>query len=358
MKKISIYLTIILSLCLLSSAHSICFIEGTPPETFSLRLPENLEKNWRDISWNVDKNSAIVEKVPVGQTVEDWTDLICIQYINFSAYEDTESYQSVDHMIDTLYTRSYRNYPSEINTWKLIEKSENEFIYETILHEEYNNVPMQHDISRLILTDYGTQRIAYTKKNSLMTPDERDMWIDILKNNAQLVPFEDFKKSDEISMVDQTRTSYTFSNHFMDWSYLHNMPFDNGFVISAYLPNEMIGVEYVTECLEVMTCPVLVEKTINDFFEAEKANVFSKGKTKVRLKVIKKKEKEIYFYYSYPKDHLRLNSVVRMVLTDKGYYSMHYKLGLDHDMHYDDIVKWAKILKTIEIEAAQPVAFQ
>lgn len=333
-----------------SEVSCVEIIEGLPDQTISFKLPDNKEKNWKEITRYVNKNQAIVESIPVNQNTRNWTDLICIQFMHGSLFKGGWQSISVDDMLMRLRNSSTVGYPEGITTWRLLEKNDKSFIFESILHEPYKQVPQQHEVVYGFLTDSGFHRIGFTKKNSMMSQQERKEWVNILKENVRLVPYQDFKKSEELSLVDQIRTSYELTDDFSNWKNIHNLLFDNGYVHAYFVPNDQLNSSYITEDVEVISMPNCKEVCLGDFFEKQKEIIYKKSKRNTKIRVVDRQPKEIIYYYSQPHDHLQLNSVVRTVVTDYGYYSMSYRVGLKGSMENEDIRKWQKILKSIKID--------
>jgi hypothetical protein len=55
----------------------------------------------------------------------------------------------------------------------------------------------------------------------------------------------------------------------------------------------------------------------------------------------------------YPKDHLQVNVVIRLFITDHGYYAITYKRGLEKLMELmekEGALKWMEKLKSITLK--------
>jgi hypothetical protein len=334
-----------------SNVYGVDLIEGFPTETVLLRLPENMEKNWKEINRYVNKKQGIIESIPLDQTVQNWTDLICIAYYSKSVFSNKKVVQSVDAWVNKIRSIALSGYPDDIATWKIIEKNENDVIYESILHKTYSSMPAQSEIARAFLTDSGAHRVGFTKKNALMSTEEKKKWIKILKENTSVVPFDGHSKPMELSMVDHVVASFELGDEFSDWQLANNFVFDNGHVLRAYIPPSQEGASYISECLEITTKPNVTEISMNDFFESEKSEVFNKNKRKTKFKVLHESPEEITYCYSQPQDHLQVNAVVRTLVNDYGYYSISYRTGIKGDMEKEDVLRWEEKLKAIPIKS-------
>jgi len=319
----------------------------TPLETAILKLPDNSEANWKEISRFLSNKEGSIETIPLNQTIQDWSELICIQYIDTSEWKKNID-PTLDSVLDCVRKETLSSYPEKMVTWNIIEKNQDDVIYEWILHKSYKNNPPQHEISRAFLTKRGLHRVGFTRKNGQMSLEEREKWVNLLKENSSVVSFQEGRLSPALSMVEKLRDSVSLGPNFLDWKKINTYAFENGFTAICYIPSTHIG-SYVTECLELVTMPNVNAVSLNQFFEAEKKLIREKTDKKVNFRVIERSPCEIIYSYSHPKDHLQCNAVVRIFISERGYYSFSYKLGLTGSMQKEEILLWKDRLKTINI---------
>ena len=336
-------------------AYSIDQIDEYPSETLILKLPDNSEDNWKEIFHHVNKNEGIIERIPLNQTIKNWSNLICIQYYDISKLDRPDDV--IQGFLDSMKNTTLSSYPDKLATWKLIEKTSKGAIYEWM---SYHN-STQHEVARVVLTNTGLHRIGFTKKNGIMSSDERQKWIKLLRENTLLASFQKASKSNGLSLANKLQDSLSLEKtDFSDWVLVdtNTLLFDSGFTSVCYIPTSQIPTsqvgkylvgEYLTECLEIATAPNTQELSINQFFDRITA-VLKENHNKVNIQVLQKSPKEIIYTYSHPKDHLLVNAVVRMFLTDHGCYSITYKRGLEGLLEKEESLKWQEKLKTIHVK--------
>ena len=349
MKKILSFLLVAISLLpFQETAYAIDAISETPLETAILKFPDNTESNWKEIIRYVNKKEGIVERIPIDQTKQNWSELICVQYYDSSEYhKDIDFFNIVLH---SLRDATLSAYPGNKVTWQIIEKDQNSVIFEWILHQPYMDIPAQHEISRAILTDTGFHRVGFTRKNEEMSVEEREKWIKILKENTAVVSFEGGVNSSSLSLVEKTKDSLSFPTCFQNWKLIDVQTEEHGFSSVCYLPPSQIET-YITECLEVITHPNRYGATIEQAFEIEEKCLRDSSQCTFKLRVLQKSPDEIIYSYLYPKGHLLLNAVVRSFLTDHGYYSITYKRVLSERMQKEEIYLWKDRLEAIKISS-------
>ncbi len=322
-------------------AYSVDRIDEHPSETLILKLPDNSEGDWKEITHHVDKTEGIIERIPLNQNTKNWSNLICVQYYDIPTLNRPDD--DIQWILDGLKSTTISSYPDKLATWKIIEKTNKDAIYEWT---SYHNTT-QHEVARVILTNTGFHRIGFTKKNGIMSSDERQKWINLLRENTSLVSFQEGVKSNGLSLMNNLQNSVSIeTTNFNDWVVLNTFSFGNGFTSVCYIPTSQVG-EYLTECLEVVTGPNPQELSLNQFFDRTTAFIKEKH-NKIDIQVLQRSPKEIIFTYTHPQDHLQVNSVVRLFLTDHGCYSITYKRGLEGLMEKGESLKWQEKLKTIQ----------
>jgi hypothetical protein len=324
-------------------AYAIALVERPPSKSIVLKLPNNGHANWKEVARSVTKKEGIVERIPLDQTPQNWSELISIQYSEKSKSDSLES------ILGRMRDRTFATYADKRGTWQVIENNQQDCIYEWILHEPHEDGPPYHEIVRMFTTEFGIHRIGFTRQNAEIDTDEREKWIQLFKKSTSLVSFEDAASaSDGLSMADKFKDSLNLGPIFQDWQVHHTYSMDNGWTQNCRIPSSQDGY-YITECLEVTTMPVLDTNSVDQLFTIEKDQVRKDCMRNVKFHILKKTPNEIIYYYSHPKDLLQLTGVVRTVFSHRGYYSITYKRGLEAEMKKADILQWAKQLQRIEV---------
>lgn len=333
---------------LLQSAAYANTCSETPLETAILKLPDNGEVNWKEISRYVSKKNGVIETIPLNQTIKNWSELICVQYIDHSGWNKNVVH-TIENVLERVRKQTLSSFPENIVTWHTIEKNEDGIIYEWALHQPYNNISPQHEIARAFLTPSGFHRVGFTRKNGQMCPEEREKWIKLLRENSSVVSFQEGKTFPGLSLVEKLNDSVSLGPNFLNWKRINTFAFENGYTIISYIPPTQV-VPYVTECLESVTMPNVNEATLAQLFEVEKKCIRERADRKVPFQVLEQSPSEVIYTYCHPRDHLQCNAVVRTFLTDHGYYSIIYKHGLTRHMKKEEILKWQEKLKSICIK--------
>lgn len=159
MKGLYKYAGLIIAISLLNACAT------SPWET--INVPINA-KGWKmDYSKTAEGRGWIKEYVRPPETVNDWTKLITLQFFD-SVYTPPKTF--MDHLEAMLESQCPNVY------WHTISNDKQRILYEWEIH----NCPGhhdQHEISLLLIGDYGLYRAAYTQKGSPMDPSTRKQWI-------------------------------------------------------------------------------------------------------------------------------------------------------------------------------------
>lgn len=188
-------------------------VQEFPKETIILKLPDENDTNWKEITRFVNRKVGLMERIPITQANNNWSDLICIQY---TAYHKNRKGQfiTIKHIVDAIRNETFKKYSKNKVVWKIIEKNENDIIYEWIFQGSPSE-PQEHELARAFLKDSGFHRIGITKKTE-MSSIEKEKWIKILKENVQIVPFQEAMKSTGMSMTDKHINSLSLENSFLN----------------------------------------------------------------------------------------------------------------------------------------------
>lgn len=336
-------LFLIVCIGLLIKGYSVEAVREYPSETVILKLSDNKESNWKEITHHINKKSGTIESIPLNQKSDNWSELICIQYYDTSI-------KDIEKILDLTKKESFFSYFGQKVFWEVIEKTKSDAIYEMILSSLVDEkVLPEHEISRIFLTKTGLHRVAFTKKNGKMTSEERNQWIKLLRENASVISFQDGFKSNGLSMANKFKNSLSLGINFQDWITTNTFSYDNGLTMVCYVPSTQ-ATSYVTECLEIVTTPNVQELSVDQFFEREKNIIQERFKDKINFQVLQQSPREIIYTCVYPQDHLQVNSVVRLFITDQGYYAITYKRGLEKLIEKEETLKWMEKLKSITVK--------
>ena len=321
-----------------------------PKETAVLQLPDHSESNWKEIARYVSAKDGVIEVIPLNQNIQNWSELIAVQY--GSSAEWDKAICDLEYIVEHLRKETLSSYPKGTASWQIIEKDNEGIIYEWSLNEPYNDIPIQHEVARAFLTPSGFHRVGFTRKNNSMSPEERAKWIQILRENTSVVLFHDASSIEGISMVERLKDSVSVGTHFCDWKKLNPVSFETGFCSACYIPPTQWACSYVTECLEIHTSPNVKLAPLSTFFEIEKICVQNKTSQEMKFHILEQSPNEIIYFYCHPQGLLHLNAVVRVFLTDYGYYSISHKKELvESQIQEEEMRSWMEKLKTIHVGA-------
>ena len=114
---------------------------------------------------------SIIEFVPKGETVEDWSELVTIQdFANISGSPET--------FLNQLKSLREKLCPGS-TIWNVIAKDEHSILY-VWKAKPCAGWPDQHEISRILDGKWNRWRIAYTAKVQEISKEKRNKWIQSL----------------------------------------------------------------------------------------------------------------------------------------------------------------------------------
>jgi hypothetical protein len=155
-------------------------VQQWPLETIMITFPDGECADWKELSRHVTEKEGVVERIPRTQTMQNWEELLAIQYFDGRSL-DRQVITSAEYFVDCIKKEVLAAYPGSKVTWRIIENNKNDILYEWILHQPYKAIPPQHEIARAVLTKKGLHRIGWTHKNSEVGMFERTKWINLLK---------------------------------------------------------------------------------------------------------------------------------------------------------------------------------
>jgi hypothetical protein len=346
--KLATFLTSAFMLFTYGTVHAITATDHLPSETIVLKSPNNSYANWKEIARCVTEKEGMIEYIPSDQQIANWSELICIQYFDKSSMKRKAS-NSIEDTMELFRESTLASNAGNKVTWRLIEKNKSDAIYEWILHKSFKNIPPEHEVARAFLTDTGLHRIGFTRKNKEMSPEERERCIKSLRDSVSVVSIEEAKSTTQgLSILDRVKDSLNLGKAFENWKEVNTYTFENGYTMVLRVPSDFKG-GYVDECLEVTTMPNLYEATIDKLFEVEKVNVQKKSPNPIEFSILKRSPTEIMYSFTHPQDHLQVTGVVRILLSDQGYYSISYKRGLPKELKPEEVQLWKARLEEIQI---------
>ena len=163
--------------CFLCGIFCLCLIivmgyATSPPQPESVRF--QITADWdlqHPYSQAVPGKYSILELVPKGQTIDNWTELLTKQ--NFDKKSLDPSPEDFMSKLKALRQQRCKNV-----VWKVLQKTSSSILYEWRMANCPPH-PDQHEIARIIDGKWNRFRIAYTAKVKEISPDERKKWIDI-----------------------------------------------------------------------------------------------------------------------------------------------------------------------------------
>ena len=169
MKKI---ITVVLATFILSSCMLAQPKKYTYPEMVQVNVYEN--SRWQQGKGGGDANQFITEATPKGQSVNNWKELITLQYYS----KATDNYSITQHLKEkeSLLTGAC----PDIN-FNLLSESGTEAVYQWSI-SNCKGQDDQFEVARYIKTDNGIHRVSYSQKNSSPTQKDYDKWLYIIKD--------------------------------------------------------------------------------------------------------------------------------------------------------------------------------
>jgi hypothetical protein len=347
MKKITFFLIFILSINGVAFATPITVNESI--ETLVFDFPKESSKEWKELTRIHTATERAYEYIPSDQEEGNWSELIAVQYFDrFSM--NKKAANSVDGFIETYREQLAKSYPGNEVTFRIIEKNEFDAIYEWILHKRYNSIRPQHEIARAFLTNTGFHRIGITYQDHEMNRVERDKWIKFLKENVWIRTKQKVENAKCSSSKSENLVPLDLGPEFKDWK-LINSSSEDGLIINIRVPPWLQEIHYAGEFLEVTFSPIAQSIPLDELFKIEQKAIKTTGASKADFNIIKKAPKEIVYHYAchFLKNKLIITGVCRSIVTEKGYFHMHYKRGLPFQPPKEEMFQWQERLEKIQV---------
>ncbi|MDP1835562.1 MAG: hypothetical protein Q8K75_06480 [Chlamydiales bacterium] len=299
---------------------------------------------WKEITRDISSEAAIAEFIPANQGVDDWKHLICLQ--RFEIVGNTAD--AMKQVMSTIENETLKKYPGSEVTFNILKCQVSDVLYEWKLHKDYEDIPTQHEVARLFLTDGYLYRIGVTKRYLYMDDSERNGWIEKLQGSVSIVAYE--------QAMERTATELSFANRSHErldlsrWSsWTTNMICEQDSCLAKSLlpPNTVPkdAVEYLEIC-SLLDCPY---DLIQPLFAAEKDATQKRTGGTASFKVLSASTTEVIYFYSHPVENLVRNVIVRSFLHDNDYYSIGYVHGLQTKATDDQIQEWKGWLEQVKV---------
>jgi len=119
--------------------------------------------------------STIYEWVPTGETVDDWTKLIQVQFIPLEG-------QKIDAKdFGDAFVKSLKEMVPEANA-SMTSTSKDRVFVEWIVPKDTKDQQAQDELAQFISTPDGIYRVAYTEKVPAIDPQVKQKWTERLSN--------------------------------------------------------------------------------------------------------------------------------------------------------------------------------
>jgi len=142
-----------------------------------LALDMDKKVNWRKGFEQGHQNQPyIVEYVPEGETVDNWTKMLSIQ--NFPA-KSVANLSTPEAFMNVLKAKMQSRCPTVF--WDVIQKGEADILYEWRI-ENCSPNPDQHEIAKVIFSKMNVFAVHYVSKVKVLPENERKDWIERLRN--------------------------------------------------------------------------------------------------------------------------------------------------------------------------------
>lgn len=327
----------------LHASESICEM---PKETILFQFPDHSEANWKKIVHHVNAKDGVVEMIPINQSAKNISELITIQYIGSAIWN--KSLCTLEEVLNHMCNEVFATHPKGSVFSQILEKDQEGITYEWIYQADKNR-PFEHEISRAFLTETGFHRIAFVQKNRPITSEEKAKWVELLKENSSVVPFQNERCLQGFSLVEKVQHTVSLGAHFQNWKSMQVFNAEIGLSLVYHVPLTQKGISSA-ERLEIFTVPKLDRVSLASAFELEKQAI-KKTSKKVKFHILEQSPTELIYYYQHPEEHLQLNAIVRNFLTDHGYYSISYKKRLEGPMQKEEFQACLEKIKTIKVQA-------
>lgn len=154
--------------------------QDTKPLDPALKDAEKLDITFDDRPWKLawgkkDSRGTTIEYVPAGDNINNWNELVTSQFFP-GMQDDIELQKYANGFIDELKASGYKPIVS------FHEKTPERVIFEFRLEEPDNQI--QDELQMVTKDDKGIYVLHYVIKKSDMGEENRNLWIENLKNSS------------------------------------------------------------------------------------------------------------------------------------------------------------------------------
>jgi len=323
-------------------------VKRRPTEAAVLALPNKGCENWKESVRHLTDGGSLVQFLPSGQTLENWSEVITIDYTDWSLVPKNMP-RSVEGILSRDQAEEETASNGSSNERTILEKDENSFLYE--INPPSREQFSEWQIGRVCTTKGGFHNVSITRKKAPTTQLEKEEWIKILKNNFTVLPWAQAAKMEGLSLPALFRSKLELGAAFDSWKRRHTYLFSTGFTETCYVPPEQSG-DFGTECLEIQTRVGLNVAPIEKVFDTEKKIFEERAEdSPVKFQVLRKSPTEITYSFTHWIPHLKLQltGVVRTISSENGNYSFVYKRALPEEMKQEEVKHWKNQLEKIII---------
>lgn len=349
-KFLLLVISISMLLILKDSFASVIDIIPTPAETIVLKLPNRDYVNWKEIAKTVNTKQRSVDFIPKEQLNQNYSELIRLQYYDFSNRKDASNI-TIDSILDRIQETVVSGYSGSKIDWKILEKNKNDIMYEWVLYDS-RNIPTQHEIVRIFFKNEGFHAVEFTHKNSELPPDERNQWISLLKNSVSIISYAEANNiHDSLSLTSNIKQFLNLGQAFQNWIVLEKHLLSDGGSHMNYIHPPKANSNRITDCLKVVSRPNVNFLSIDQLFEKNKKETQKESKEEVKFHILNKKPNEIVYAFSYPMDEFQYSEIVRIFISNNVSHSVSYLGPLPENMkHEENFQLWQKKLETIQVQ--------
>jgi hypothetical protein len=183
MKKMILALSMLLSNALaFGSIETNTYLkdEGIVTNAENIHIPltdEDLEKKWQFAFADSTKDgSFVIEFVPKGEDVDNWSELIQIQYFPLTKDMDGKINAEIfsNHFLGAIKT----HFPD--SETKMLKSEKDRVLLEWKIRVKTDKEDPQDEIALIMSTKTGLYRVAFTKKTANLDESIKEGWIAIL----------------------------------------------------------------------------------------------------------------------------------------------------------------------------------
>jgi hypothetical protein len=176
MKKSLLLLTLLANTLQADIDTSVILMDRNAPKSLKegihISTPEAFEYNWQFIYELIGADSAVFEWIPEDEKINKWTQVIQVQSFTQPVNGPRASAQVFAKNFITELTQKFPT-----TKYNFVENTPRSVMIEWCLPQAANGRAAQTEIVRIISTEYGVYRVAYTKKGAPPDNATRADWM-------------------------------------------------------------------------------------------------------------------------------------------------------------------------------------